>query len=123
MSPQTLFTVIVFNSLLAYFILAALIVWKRPQLWLTLVTIFLGALVGWIDVGANEVILPVFLLLAFGFFIAFARPRSAWLHALFLAMWIPIFGFLAFALQVAPSARPIESFIAFMPAFIGAGAG
>ena len=124
MSTETLFTVVIFNSLVLFVPIAMLLLYLRPQLWHYLFALFLGLVIGWMDMHSVEVQPTVLLLLVFGMFLGFAQPRHAWRWALLLAVWVPLGGFLAqFAgLRTAAPAEPgvIASFIAFIPAFVGA---
>ncbi len=121
MSLQTWFIVIAFNTLVLALPIAAIVLWFKPKLWLHLWTLFVGVLVGLMDVRATEVQMTVFLLLAFGFFAGFAQTKRAWRWALLLGIWVPIFGFIAMVVGLTPY-RPqqqIGALIALIPAFIG----
>ena len=125
MSPRTLFTVVTFNSLVLFFLVALAFLWRRPQFWIYSWTLFLGAFVGPSTVWTNEIIVPVFLLLAFSSFAGFAQPRRAWLLAFLLAMWVPgatVFAMLVGALPATMSGV-LNSCFAFVPSVIGAGIG
>ena len=63
MSAQTLFTVIVFNSLVLFIPVAMLLLYMRPQLWHYLFALFLGLVIGWMDMHSVEVQPTVLLLL------------------------------------------------------------
>ena len=121
MSNQLLFTIITFNSFVLFLPIAAIILWRRPALWLHLLTLFVGIVIALFDLRASEVQLPAFLLLTFGFFAGFAQPRRAWLWGLMLGVWVPIFGFIALGVGLAPyyPQQQFGSFIAIVPAFIG----
>ena len=67
MSSQLLFTVIVFNSLVLFLPVAAILLWLKADLWLPLLMIFLGVIIGLSDLR-SDVQLTALLLLAFGFF-------------------------------------------------------
>jgi hypothetical protein len=125
MSAQTLFTIIVFNSLVLFLPVAAILLWRKPDLWLPLLTGFLGVLIGWMELYSKELQLPFLLLLAFGFFAGYARPSYAWIWALLLGIWVPLAEFTALAIGLKLSYRPdiLASCIALIPAFIGAYAG
>lgn len=127
MSREVLFTVVMFNSLVLFVPVAMFLLNMRPQLWHYLLALFLGLVIGWIDLRAVEVQPTVLLLLVFGLFLGFAQPRHAWRWALLLAVWIPLGGFVALVVGLRTPA-PVEptalaSFIAFIPAFIGTYAG
>jgi hypothetical protein len=121
MSIQSLFTVIAFNTLVLALPVAAIILWRKPELWLHLWTLFVGVLVGLMDVRATEVQMTVFLLLAFGFFAGFAQPKRAWRWALLLGVWVPIFAFIAMGVGLTQfrAQQQFGSFIALIPASIG----
>src|SRR5262245_16516865 len=90
MPAQTLWTVISFNSLVLVFVLMVFVLWQRPQWWPTMLTLFAGMLIGFMEPRTQEIIFVVFLLIAFGFFAGFAQPRHAWRWALLLALWVPL---------------------------------
>jgi len=125
MSIQTIFIVIAFNTLVLALPIAAIILWRKPELWLHLWTLFVGVLVGLMDVRANEVQMTVLLLLAFGFFAGFNQPRRAWRWALLLGVWVPIFAFIAMGIGLTQfrAQQQFGSFIALVPAFLGTYAG
>lgn len=112
MSTQTLFTVIAFNTLVLSLPIAALVLWLKPQWWLNLWTLFIGVLIGLMDLRATEVQLTAFLLIAFGFFAGFAQPKNAWRWALLIGIWVPIFGAIASAVRLT-NARGVDVFVAF----------
>ena len=122
MSNQGFFNFVMFNGLLLFLPLAALALWLKPRLWLSLLTFFLGVIVGWLDFKSTEVSLAVLLLLTFGFFTGYAHPRRALLSALLLGMWVPILGFVGRQLGLN-QATPIElvtSLLALVFSFAGA---
>jgi hypothetical protein len=121
MPTQLLFTMIVFNSLVFFLPIAAILLWLKPNLWLPLLTTFLGILIGLSDLR-SEVQLTFLLLLVFGFFAGYAKPKNAWVWALLLGMWVPFAEFTALAIGLKLSYRPdiLASCVALVPAFIGA---
>lgn len=127
MSIQTWFTVIAFNALVLALPVAAIILWRKPELWLHLWTLFVGVLVGLMDAPgrATEVQLTVLLLLAFGFFAGFNQPRHAWRWGLLLGVWVPIFAFIAMGVGITQfrAEQQFGSLIALIPAFLGTYAG
>ena len=125
MTNQGLFNFVIFNSSMLFVFLAAIILWRRPGLWLHLFTLFLGFVVGWFDVKATEVSPIAFILLTFGFFAGFAQPKRAWLWALFLGLWIPAVAFAASSLHLSNPTQTelVTSFLAVVFAFAGACAG
>jgi hypothetical protein len=124
MSTQVLFTVIVFNSLVVFLPVAAVLLWLKADLWLPLLTMFLGIIIGLSDLR-NDVQLTALLLLAFGFFAGYAKPNYAWVWALLLGIWVPLAEFTALAIGLKLSYQPdiLASAIALIPAFVGAYAG
>ena len=125
MTNQGFFNFVIFNSLILFVFLTAIVLWRRPGLWLHLFTLFLGFVVGWFDVKATEVSPIALILLTFGFFAGFAQPRRAWLWACFLGLWIPAFAFAAANLHVSNPTQTelITSFLALVFSFVGAYAG
>ena len=124
MSTQLLFTVIVFNSLVLFLPVAAILLWLKADLWLPLLMIFLGVIIGLSDLR-SDVQLTALLLLTFGFFAGYAKPKYAWVWALLLGIWVPLAEFTALAIGLKLSYRPdiLASAIALVPAFVGAYAG
>jgi len=123
MNPRLLLTMTVFHTLVVYLLCAALLLWHWPRLWLPVFALFLGLLTGLVDLQSQEPQLPALLLLASGFFMASARPREAWLWPLLIAPWIPVLGLARAALEFTSWSQALISAVAFVPAFIGAGAG
>jgi len=115
---------IVFNSLVVFLPIAAILLWLKPNLWLPLLTTFLGIVIGLTDLR-SDVQYTALLLLVFGFFAGYAKPQSAWVWALLLGVWVPLAEFTALAIGFKLSYRPpiLASSIALVPAFIGAYAG
>jgi hypothetical protein len=122
MSKATLFTVIIFYSLVLFVPLALILLYLRPRLWHYLLALFLGIMVGWLDLNAAEVQGTVLLLLVFGVFFGFAQPKHAWRWALLLGMWVPLGGLAAQAIGLKTPEPPnvFGSLIAFVPALLGA---
>ena len=124
MSSQILFTVIVFDALVLFLPVAAILLWLKADLWLPLLTMFLGVIIGLSDLR-SDVQLTALLLLTFGFFAGYAKPNYAWLWALLLGIWVPLAEFTALAIGLKLSYRPdiLASAVALVPAFVGAYAG
>ena len=121
MSTQLLFTVIVFDALVLFLPVAAILLWLKADLWLPLLTMFLGVIIGLSDLR-SDIQLTALLLLAFGFFAGYAKPQYAWVWALLLGIWVPLAEFTALAIGLKLSYRPdiLASAIALVPAFVGA---
>lgn len=122
MHMQLWFTIISFNSMAAYVGLSALILYRRPALWLYLFSLFNGLLVAFIDLGAGEVQVPALLLLAFTFFAGFASPRAAWRWGVITGIWVPVFHTVRMGLGKNPGMSLPEdwgSLLAFGFAFAG----
>jgi hypothetical protein len=122
MPVKLLFTIIGFNSLFLIFLAAVAIVYVRPQQWGGMLALFLGWLTGFIKIESSEVQFPVLLLLAFGFFLGYARPKGAWRNAFILAVFIPLSQFAWIAATHKYDtvvAEGVGSMMAFVPAFAG----
>jgi hypothetical protein len=104
---------------------AAFLLFKWPRLWHLLLALYLGLLVGLTDLRTDDPQLPALLLITFGLFLGFAQPKAAWRWALVLGLWVPALGFIAFAVKVTPAqlSDVFFSFIALVPALVGAYAG
>lgn len=122
MPPQNFFNFILFNALLLYLPLSAIVLWRKPGSWLLLQTCFIGLFIGWWDIQITEVSISVLLLLMLGFFAGYAQPKRAWLFALTLGMWIPIFAFIGkgLGLTTPTNIELVTSLLAFAFAFAGA---
>jgi hypothetical protein len=107
MAPQNFFNFVLFNSLLLYLPLTALVLWRKPGWWLPLQTCFLGIVIGWWDLRITEVSVSAFLLLMLSVFAGYAQPKRAWLFALVLGMWIPVFALVSKTLKIT-SPTPTE---------------
>jgi hypothetical protein len=90
-----------------------------------LLAVVLGLLTGFIEVLSRDVQLPALMLLASSFFVAFARPRHAWRWALLISVWVPAGGLVQWILGsgAAPPGHAGTSFLALIPASLGAYAG
>ncbi len=125
MTPAGFLNYLIFNSLLVFVFASAVILWLRPRWWLLLFTLFLGFIVGWLDLRITEVSASVLMLLTFGFFAGFAQPKRWWLWTLTLGIWVPLFAFVAFNLRVT-NPTPTElvtSLLALVPPLVGSVAG
>lgn len=91
---------------------------------LSFVAILLGALVGFSDFRSKEVQPIVLMILIFTSIFGFWQPRSGWLWALLIGGGVPVAHFLNLVLGFAPPypvmPNVFGSFIALIPAFIGA---
>lgn len=125
MTNQGMFNWILFNSLVLYLPVAAILVWRKPRLWLQLLTLFLGIIVGWLDMKSTEVSVSALLLVTLAFFCGFAQPKRAWLSALFLGGGVLVFVFLAVALRLnsLTTVEQVTSLLALVFSFGGAYAG
>lgn len=107
MTNQGMFNWLLFNSLVLYLPVAAIIVWRKPGMWLTMMALFLGIIIGWLDMKSTEPSVTALLLVTLGFFCGFAQPKRAWLSALLIGIGVPIFVMLAVALRLN-NLTPIE---------------
>jgi hypothetical protein len=126
MHQLLLYTIIPFHLLVVFLLVAMFLLSKRPQLWYHLLALFTGLVVGFIDLHSDEIQLPALLLLAFGFFLGFAQPKNAWRWALYLGIWVPIFGNLRIFIEGTPDkliSEGLGSLLALLPAFLGVYAG
>ena len=94
---------------------------------LFLLALALGLLAGYIDFHVKEVRLPVLLILLFACLLSLAHPKGAWRWALIVGGGIPLAHFIGRAIGYAPP-YPIlpnifATFLALIPAFIGAYSG
>lgn len=101
--------------------------WKLAEPLCWSLGLLLGLLAGYIDLRADEVQGPVLLLVIFAAFLGFLHPVNPWRWALIVGMGIPLAHFAGRALGVYPSYQVLPNvfatFMALIPAFIGAYAG
>lgn len=112
-----------FHLLVLVLLAIAVVLCFRRQLWLPLLALFLGLLIGFIDLLSREPQLPALMLLAAGFFVAYAQPRHAWRWALLIGIWVPAGGLIRWALKTPaaePTVHPAAGLLALAPALLGA---
>ena len=123
MPTKFLVTIIGFNFLVVIFLAGVVLVYFRPNHFGIMMSLFLGWLTGFINLGTSEPQLPVLLLLAFGFFVGFITPTSVWKHAIVLGVFVPLSQFIWIVVTHQREliiSDSVGSFIAFLPAFGGA---
>jgi uncharacterized membrane protein YjjB (DUF3815 family) len=83
-----------------------------------------GLFTGWIDFNNDEPQAAVLLILPLTFLLGLTLPRKAWLWAIIVACCLPSVYFLATTLGYQPVSPPspgwYASFLALIPAFMGA---
>jgi hypothetical protein len=126
MPAQLLLTIVSFNLMVMLLLVCMIAIYRKPASWPTALCLFLGYLVGFVDLQVSEVQFPVLLLLAFGFFIGFSSRNRALLHGVLLAGWVPLGALVKYlampgALKFGPEV--FGSLLAFVPAFVGIGIG
>lgn len=85
-----------------------------------------GLVIGWLDLGANEVQPIVALLLVAGGILGLVTRRGAWVVAIVLGLGVPAVHALLWAMgrpQPEPSVPPWSVMIAMIPAALGVAAG
>lgn len=122
MPPENVFNFALFNALVLYLPLSAIVLWRKPGGWLLLQSGFLGFILGWWDMRMTEVSVSVLLLLMFSFFAGYAQPKRPWLFALTLGIWIPIFAFVGRNLGITSPTNTelVTSLMVFAFTFVGA---
>jgi hypothetical protein len=123
MSDTLLFTVIPFHLLVVLVPISAFVLYKFPQAFHYLLALFLGVLVGYINLHTDEEIFPVLLLIAFGLFLGFTQAKKSWLYVVLLAMWVPLGEFVSLLARHKHTIDFISSMVAFLPASVGVYAG
>lgn len=122
MSAQTLFTVVTFHTVALLLLVSMFLVSRRPERLHYLLAAVLGIVTGFIDLHADDVQVTVLLLLVFGYFVGFARPRRAWQLGILLGMWVPLFAIMrVVALGESDRMMPegLGSLLSLIPAFGG----
>ncbi|OLE51912.1 MAG: hypothetical protein AUG51_20670 [Acidobacteria bacterium 13_1_20CM_3_53_8] len=83
--------------------------------------ILFGGLTGYVEIRSGALLLPVMLLLVFGGLLGLAQPRRAGENALLLGLCIPVAHLLAALVDYPYEVISFHStFVALIPAFIGA---
>ena len=120
MPTKLLLTVAGFHVLVVCVPIAVLLSLLTPRLHKAMFALFLGLLVGFLNLQGDDVQFPVLLLLAFAFFLAYQEPKLPWHLALILGAWVPAGELIRSALTSAEHPQGLlGSFVAFVPAFIG----
>ena len=122
MSTKILITVIGFNMLFIIFVAGIIIVYLRPRHFVTVMSVFIGWLTGFINLSTSEVQFPILLLLAFGFFLGFTHPKGYLKHSLILGAFVPVSQFVWIVVMHRGDAfvqEGLASLFAFVPAFVG----
>ena len=122
MSTKILITVIGFNALFVIFVAGIVVVYLRPRHFVTVMSVFLGWLTGFINLSTSEVQFPILLLLAFGFFLGFTHPKGFLKHSLILGVFVPVSQVVWIMMMHREDAFVMEglaSLFAFVPAFVG----
>jgi hypothetical protein len=101
--------------------------WKLADQMCWSLGLLFGLMAGYIDLRADEVQGPVLLILIFATFLGFLNPASPWRWALIVGIGIPLTHFTGRAIGFYPHypvlPNVFATFIALIPAFIGAYAG
>ena len=122
MPVKLLFTIVGFNLLVVIFLVGVVVVYFRPNQFGMMASLFLGWLTGFINLSTSEAQFPVLLLLAFGFFLGFAAPKSVWKQAVVLGLFVPLSQFIWIGVTHQSElflSDGVGSLIAFIPAFGG----
>lgn len=98
---------------------------KRHLIWICfLVALVSGLFTGWVDFNNDEPQAAALLILIITFLLGFLLPRKAWLWAIIMACCLPGVYLAATNLGYQPISPPnpgwYASFLALIPAFIGA---
>ena len=122
MAHNTIITIAGFYLLAILFPISVLLLTRMPSLWPHLFALFLGMLVGYLDLHSDDPQFAVLLVLVFGFFLGYSHTANAWRWALLLGVWVPVFGILKILYDGSTDrliSDGVFSTIAFVPAFIG----
>jgi hypothetical protein len=106
---------------------------------LLLLALAAGILAGYVDYISSEVFVPVLLILGFTIIFGYLLPSIAWRLALLVGIGVPVFTLTAYYLGYEPAfvaelknkmpdfdydiSEAFESFLAFIPSFLGAYSG
>ena len=122
MNHNTIVTIAGFYLLAILLPVSVLLLARMPNLWHHLFALFLGMLVGYLDLHSDDPQFAVLLLLVFGFFLGYSHTTNAWRWALLLGVWVPIFGILKILYDGTTDrlvSDGVFSLLALVPAFIG----
>ena len=95
---------------------------SRRVAWPFLLAILLGAVAGFVEVAAGDLLLTALSVLAFTMLLGALRPEGPWRWALLVATCIPLSRLIAAKVihEFTERAQIYESFLAFLPAVVGA---
>ncbi len=96
---------------------------KTPENSAVIVAIILGVVAGGVDLAAGSPQVAPALIVVFAFLLSLTYPRRAWMWALLTAMFVPLANTIVVELGYPHFRRPESvylSYLAFVPAFIGA---
>jgi cadmium resistance protein CadD (predicted permease) len=81
-----------------------------------------GVLAGWIDIKVGDLLFTAMIVLASCMLLGFVRPRKPWRWVMLIGLFVPIVEGLAYFIlaQKPERAQIYESFLAFLPAIVGA---
>ena len=118
---KAIFTMVGFHTLVAFLPIAIFVIYKRPHLWHYMLALFLGMLTGFLDAHTDNLQFIVFLPIAFGFFLGFAKPEGSWRMIPMLALWVPLIEFAksAVGLNATMMNDVVPSFLVLIPTAIG----
>jgi len=120
MPTKLLLTVAGFHLLVICVPIAILMSLLTPRLHKVMFALFLGLLVGFLNLQGDDVQFPVLLLLAFAFFLAYQEPKLPWHLVPILGAWVPAGELIRHALASSePPHDVVGPFVAFVPALIG----
>jgi len=111
-----------FYSIVLFFFATVVLIYFSPKRWHDSLTFFLGLVTAFIDTQSTEVSFTILLLLAFGFFLGFAKPGTPLRTGILLVVWMPVFTFVHSALVTRGSSLfndALISFFASLPALGG----
>ena len=121
---------IVTSTLIPFYGLVLLIpisiVWtyNRSGDWHIVLAVFLSVLIGYIDSHSSEVIFPIVLLFAFGYFLGFAKPDRFLVLGIVLAIGVPLFQlYQSLVVSDDVSVKNLGTLISLVPSFAGIGIG
>jgi hypothetical protein len=98
---------------------------RKPAIWIFLLGILLGVFAGFGEVKVGDLLLTALLVLAFTMLLGTLRPERPWRWALLVAVCIPLSRLFAAKVshEFTERAQIYESFLAFLPAIVGAYSG
>lgn len=93
----------------------------RSELLVYILAVALGVFAGWLEVQLGDLLFTALLVLAPCILLGAAKPRKPWRWAVLVGIFVPLADLIAFFVMTQKPSRAqiYESFLVFLPAFVG----